>query len=66
MCPACMATVALLIGSAVSSGGVAAVVVSRLLGPKGRKSFSREEESREGSIGEATEAIDSHGSEERN
>ena len=38
MCPACMATVALLIGSAVSSGGVAAVVVSKLLAPKGEKS----------------------------
>jgi len=40
MCPACMATVALLIGSAVSSGGVAAVVVSKLLAPKGEKNLS--------------------------
>ena len=30
MCPACMATTAILIASAVSSGGVAAVVVNKL------------------------------------
>lgn len=41
MCPACMATVALLIGSAVSSGGVAAVVASKLLAPKGAKNLAR-------------------------
>jgi hypothetical protein len=40
MCPACMATVALLIGSAFSSGGVAAVVVTKLLRPKGEKSLA--------------------------
>ena len=40
MCPACMATVALLIGSAISSGGVAAVVASKLLAPKGEKSVA--------------------------
>jgi hypothetical protein len=34
-----MATLALLIGSAVSSGGVAAVLASKLLAPKGEKSF---------------------------
>ena len=46
MCPACMATVALLIGSAVSSGGVAAVLASKLLAPKSGKSLvkSRKEE----------------------
>jgi hypothetical protein len=32
-----MATLALLIGSAVSSGGVAAVLASKLLAPKGEK-----------------------------
>lgn len=30
MCPACMAATAMLIASAVSSGGVAAVVVTKL------------------------------------
>jgi len=35
-----MATVALLIASAASSGGVAAVVVSKLLAPKGEKDLS--------------------------
>lgn len=30
MCPACMATTAMLIASAVSSGGAAAVVVNKL------------------------------------
>lgn len=41
MCPACMANVALLIGSAVSSGGVAAVLVNKLLTPKGEKSLAK-------------------------
>lgn len=38
MCPACMATTALLIASAVSSGGVAAVLVNKLRAPRGEKS----------------------------
>jgi len=40
MCPACMAATAMLIASAVSTGGVAAVVVSKLLAPKGGKNLS--------------------------
>lgn len=40
MCPACMAAVALLIGSAVSTGGVVAVVASKLLAPKGEKNLA--------------------------
>jgi len=34
MCPACMATTAMLIASAVSSGGAAAVLANKLLGKK--------------------------------
>ena len=40
MCPACMTATAMLIASAVSTGGVAAVVVSKLLAPKGGKNLS--------------------------
>jgi len=66
MCPACMAATAMLIASAVSTGGVAAVVVSKLLAPKGAKSFSRERESSEENIGEAADAFDGNRGEERN
>jgi hypothetical protein len=38
MCPACMATTVFLIASAISSGGVAAVLVNRLRAPRGEKS----------------------------
>ena len=34
MCPACMATTAMLIASAVSTGGAAAVLANKLLGKK--------------------------------
>jgi len=34
MCPACIATTAMLIASAVSSGGAAAVLANKLLGKK--------------------------------
>jgi len=40
MCPACMAATAMLIASAVSTGGVATVVVSKLLAPKGEKNLA--------------------------
>ncbi len=40
MCPACMAATAMLIASAVSTGGVAAVMVSKLLAPKGEKNLA--------------------------
>lgn len=40
MCPACMAATAMLIASAVSTGGVAAVMVSKLLAPEGEKSLA--------------------------
>jgi len=34
MCPACIATTAMLIASAVSTGGAAAVLANKLLGKK--------------------------------
>jgi len=44
MCPACMATTAMLIASAVSTGGVAAVLVNKLRAKEiARKMFGRQE-----------------------
>jgi len=42
MCPACLATTALLIASAVSSGGVAAVLVNKLRARRGEKSLQED------------------------
>ena len=64
MCPACMATVALLVGSAVSSGGVAALVVSKLRGKGTGQRPSGEDESNEGNGGEATETDGSNRNQE--
>lgn len=64
MCPACMATVALLIGSAVSSGGVAAVVVSKLRGKGAGQRPSGEDKSNEGNIGEATDTVEGNKNQE--
>jgi hypothetical protein len=38
MCPACLATTAMLIVSAVSTGGVAAVLANKLLAMNGNRS----------------------------
>jgi len=44
MCPACMATTAMLIASAVSTGGVAAVLVNKLrVKETARKLFGRQQ-----------------------
>lgn len=44
MCPACMATTALLIASAVSAGGVTAVLANKLFAKKiAGKTFRRQE-----------------------
>jgi hypothetical protein len=59
-----MATVALLIGSAVSSGGVAAVVVSKLRRKGAGQGPSGEGESNEGMIEEATETVESNRNQE--
>ncbi len=64
MCPACMATVALLIGSAVSSGGAAAVVVSKLRRKVAGQGPSGEDEPNEGIIHEATQAVESNTNQE--
>src|SRR5690349_24942199 len=64
MCPARMATVALLVGSAVSSGGVAALVVSKLRGKGTGQKHSGEDESNEGNGGEATETVGSNRNQE--
>lgn len=40
MCPACMATVALLVAGAASTGGVAALVVGKLRAAGGEKDLS--------------------------
>ena len=44
MCPACMATAGVLVGSAVSTGGLTALVVRILGKKKGQKSESKEKE----------------------
>lgn len=40
MCPACLSTVVLMAASAVSSGGVVAVLVNKFLATKGEKQLS--------------------------
>ncbi len=65
MCPACMAATAMLIASAVSTGGVAAVVVSKLLAPKGAKRSSRGTESRKGNRGEGADVFECNRGQER-
>ena len=44
MCPACMASAAVLAGSAVSTGGLAALVVRIFGNKKGQKGKSKEKE----------------------
>ena len=44
MCPACMASAAVLVGSAVSTGGLAALVLRILGNKKGQKGESKEKE----------------------
>ncbi len=44
MCPACIASAALVMGGVVSSGGLTALLVKVLRKKKGEKSISREKE----------------------
>jgi len=44
MCPACIASAALVMGGVVSSGGVTALLVKVLRKKKGEKSISKEKE----------------------
>jgi hypothetical protein len=44
MCPACIASAALVMGGVVSGGGVTALLVKILRKKKGEKSISREKE----------------------
>ena len=44
MCPACIASAALVMGGVVSSGGLTALLVKVLRKKKGEKSISKEKE----------------------
>jgi len=50
MCPACISTLAILVTGAVSSGGVAALVVSKFRAMSGAKRSTRESTASEGTM----------------